>query len=638
MAGKPWVLSCKAAIFAFSLLLVMTMMFASALPFLSALLFSDALFADAGAVTESDIAPTLLAAVRDVLGEGPELPLPADHEFFTACTELDLSGKGVTSLKGIRYFASLTSLALDYNKLTTLKGTVFPDGIATLTLSHNSIADVSQVSWPSALSVLDLRNNRLTNPLDTVFPAGVSTIYIENNFLTVKNINAPRYCAVNYNGNFIFEANAVRPAALVVKDAVSVSFLPGDQRPIPFVSITSSTNPNNQVPPKLLSAQVEGGEYSCVQLIREEYRFLLTAVSPGSDNLTISLALSSFLTTHYERMNQTFFKTSIPITVWQSAESRPGASPGSGGDMVILAALNGRSSNAVLDMSRFEGGKVTLSPGLLAQLAINGQKLILTQDFGNLTLEPKNLKSIAEQAVVSANAAIQIVFAPYELRPVSPLPSKFSDKRISLVPFRDYAFLVQLTVPGSAIRPVELNYPVTATLYLLNQSLSQWDIERLTAFKDYGSSLDLLGGVYNASGISFSYLINGTGRFGIGTRSDPVRWLDVTINSMQVLRWDGSVVMVNPAPMIHRGVTMIPLRSIFEEMGANVNWRESIRTATISHGNKIIYITEGRMIENSGIEPLVIDERLLVPLRYTTTAFGASVLWWSLDGHIRVVF
>jgi hypothetical protein len=96
--------------------------------------------------------------------------------------------------------------------------------------------------------------------------------------------------------------------------------------------------------------------------------------------------------------------------------------------------------------------------------------------------------------------------------------------------------------------------------------------------------------------------------------------------------------LVDPAPMIHRGVTMIPIRSIFEEMGANVNWRESLRLATISYGNKVINITESKAIGSSGIAPLMIDERMLVPLRYITNEFGASVLWWSQDGHIRIVY
>ena len=269
-------------------LLTVAVLFAMLVSILPSVLYGEV-------VNESDISPSLLAAVREVTGLVPIFPTTTENPFFNI-TELDISGRSVSSLKGIRYFSALTSLAVDYNKLTTLRGIDFPSGISSLSLSQNSISDLTLVVWPAALTSLDLRNNRLTNPLDTAFPDGIATIQIDNNFLTVKTIGAPRGCAVSYGGNFIFEANAIRPATLVVKDVQGINLSPGEQKPIPFVSITSSTNPGNQVPPKLLQATIAGSNdmEEVVSLEREEYRFLVTAKNSGSDSLTISLALTMY--------------------------------------------------------------------------------------------------------------------------------------------------------------------------------------------------------------------------------------------------------------------------------------------------------------------------------------------------------
>ena len=588
-------------------------------------------------INENDLAPTFLTAVREATGKTPTFPLASEHEFF-AVTELDISGKSVVSLKGIQYFTALTSLTADYNKITTLKGIVFPENIRSLSLAHNSIVDLAETTWPTRLRSLDLRNNRLSNPLETAFPEGVASIALDNNFLVSRAVDAPTECAISFTGNFIYQANIIRPAALVVSTVRSINLSPGEQQAIPFVRITSSTNPNNQVPPKLISAQLSGGGDSPVQLRREDYRFLISAESAGSDSLEIRLDLSAYQITQYERMSQTFYKVSIPITVWQTAENRPGAAATNNGDSAISAALSGHSSNAVVDMTRMPEGRATFSPGLLAQLANQEQKLILSHDFGNIALDAKNLHSIADQASVSSDATVQIALITHEIRPTGISPSRFTDKQISILPYSDYSFTVQLQIPREDPVDMELDSPVTAVLYLLNQRFSAWDFDHLVAFKDNEDALDILGGAYNPAGISFTYLLSGTGRFGLGTRGAEVRWIDLAINSTTATHWDGSTSVINPAPLIYRGATMIPLRSIFEEMGATVTWHDNIRSATISLGSKTLYITEDRPISGSEHMPYMINGRMLVPLRFISTEFGATVIWWSQEGRIRIVY
>jgi hypothetical protein len=83
---------------------------------------------------------------------------------------------------------------------------------------------------------------------------------------------------------------------------------------------------------------------------------------------------------------------------------------------------------------------------------------------------------------------------------------------------------------------------------------------------------------------------------------------------------------------------MVPLRSVFEEMGATVTWHEAINSTTISHGSKTLYIADGRPIGGSDQTPITVNNRILVPLRLISTEFGATVLWWGQEGRIRIVY
>ncbi|MDR1192961.1 MAG: hypothetical protein LBK98_02145 [Peptococcaceae bacterium] len=588
-------------------------------------------------ILESDFAPSLLTAVMEVTGLSPIFPLEPEDPFF-AVTTLDLNNRAITSLKGIHFFAGLTRLTLEHNKLSTLKDAVFPDEIRYLSFAHNGITDIEQTHWPLRLRTLDLRNNRLISPLHINLPENISSLTLDNNFLTSRSIGLPKECAVTYAGNFIYEASVIRPASLVVKNLTAVSLPLNGQQAVPFVNITTSTNPNNQVPPQLISASLSKAGDSPVQLQREDYRFLLTARQPGSDNLTVHLALNEYQLTLYENMSLTFHKTTIPITVWQSAEQRPGASSPNNGDAAVQIAVSGRSNNAVVDMTRFPGGRASFSPGLLAQLTDQNKKLILTHDFGNLTLDEKNLRSITRQAAVSANATVLITLNTYDIRPVGYSPSRFSEKELYTIQYKDFYFQAQLQVPGAVPEELDLGAPVSATLYLINQTFSEWDFHHLTAFKDTGEQLDLLGGAYNIANGSFSYILNGNGRYGLGTRGKQVQWVDLSVNSTEILHSDGTVGQMDPAPLLYRGVTMIPVRSVFEKMGAYVNWNPSIQAALISFGNKTLYIQENTTIGSSGQMPYMINNRMLVPLRYVSAEIGATVLWWNQEGRIRIVY
>ena len=94
-------------------------------------------------------------------------------------------------------------------------------------------------------------------------------------------------------------------------------------------------------------------------------------------------------------------------------------------------------------------------------------------------------------------------------------------------------------------------------------------------------------------------------------------------------------------PEILEGRTLVPLRSIFEAMGAEVEWDGATSTAIAKRGNVEVKITIGatEIYKNGKAVPvdvpaMLLNSRTMVPARVIAEAFGAAVEW---NGNGRVV-
>lgn len=94
-------------------------------------------------------------------------------------------------------------------------------------------------------------------------------------------------------------------------------------------------------------------------------------------------------------------------------------------------------------------------------------------------------------------------------------------------------------------------------------------------------------------------------------------------------------------PELLEGRTLVPLRSIFEAMGANVEWDGATSTAIAKRGNVEVKITIGasEIYKNGEVVPVdvpaqLMNSRTMVPARVIAEAFGADVQW---NGSGRIV-
>lgn len=96
-------------------------------------------------------------------------------------------------------------------------------------------------------------------------------------------------------------------------------------------------------------------------------------------------------------------------------------------------------------------------------------------------------------------------------------------------------------------------------------------------------------------------------------------------------------------PVIENSRTMVPLRSIFEAMGANVDWNAASRVVTANKGDiaVILPVNSSTVIVNGNpfvldVPSKIVNGRTLAPLRFVGEAFGGRVTWESKTKTIYI--
>ena len=135
-----------------------------------------------------------------------------------------------------------------------------------------------------------------------------------------------------------------------------------------------------------------------------------------------------------------------------------------------------------------------------------------------------------------------------------------------------------------------------------------------------------------------------------------IAFADEPTNEIRVIL-DGETLEFDVQPMIHNNRTLVPLRAIFEAMGAMVEWDEITQTVTatkeadpssaqpLRDGNEaiVVVLTIGSTsptvagqvvaIDQPGI---IVNNRTLAPVRFVAEAFGGTVNWDEINRIVAI--
>ncbi len=107
---------------------------------------------------------------------------------------------------------------------------------------------------------------------------------------------------------------------------------------------------------------------------------------------------------------------------------------------------------------------------------------------------------------------------------------------------------------------------------------------------------------------------------------------------------DGRLIQTDTPPTISQGRTFVPMRSIFEALGANIIWTDASKSVLATLGEKTVFITVGdslAFVDNSPVTldtpAKIVNNRVLVPVRFVSEALGYTVDWDSSTQTINII-
>lgn len=131
----------------------------------------------------------------------------------------------------------------------------------------------------------------------------------------------------------------------------------------------------------------------------------------------------------------------------------------------------------------------------------------------------------------------------------------------------------------------------------------------------------------------------------LSTTSAYARTLEFKVNDSTMYISDGTIKSdpLEVAPYIENGRTMVPVRVISENFGAEVGWDDTSRTITITDGTTNVVLTVDSLeatvngeVQTLDAAPVIVNDRTMVPLRFISEALNRSVEYIEPSSQILI--
>ena len=109
------------------------------------------------------------------------------------------------------------------------------------------------------------------------------------------------------------------------------------------------------------------------------------------------------------------------------------------------------------------------------------------------------------------------------------------------------------------------------------------------------------------------------------------------------LQINGSEISAEVPPTVIDGRTMVPVRAIFEAVGANIDFNAETKTITAKKGDTTVNMTVGAKIATVNSKEVQLDApvvivngRTLAPARFVAETFGYTVQWDAENKIVKI--
>ncbi len=186
----------------------------------------------------------------------------------------------------------------------------------------------------------------------------------------------------------------------------------------------------------------------------------------------------------------------------------------------------------------------------------------------------------------------------------------------------------------------KLTNPVAITINIKDQKLSEDEIAKLSGVRYETNELGELelvkcGGSYDAEKGTFTFFTDEFGECGI-VKDENLKKMSLFIDDTYTILNDQND-QLDTAPEIINSRTMVPLRYIAERLGAGVEWNANTQTITMIKDGKTITLTIGKTTDEIDAPAMIKNSRTMVPVRYISEQFGANVMWFEDAQKIEII-
>ena len=145
----------------------------------------------------------------------------------------------------------------------------------------------------------------------------------------------------------------------------------------------------------------------------------------------------------------------------------------------------------------------------------------------------------------------------------------------------------------------------------------------------------LLCDVFELKDNRFEFYLKDNSGYIKGFYSCPIEKIDEVLNASDIyVQFQDKILGFETPPVIEDGSTLVPMRFLFEQMGADVEWNQETQTATATLDNTAVTFAiddTNAEVNNTpatmDVPARLINGKTMVPLRFLSEEMGFEVTW-----------